>query len=389
MLNNSLPESPVKERKIDYILLIVVFCLLAIGLLTILSSSVYVAQTMMGDGLYYFKRQLIYSIIGIIGMIVAFKIKLRNLSLYIRPAIIIVVLLLIATHIPGIGVTVRGSTRWVSILGISLQPSEFAKIVMVIFTAHILSNPLYNKYDLTKKFITILPIIGISGIVLLQPDLGTTIVIALSVFIIFFVSGMSYFKILLVSLIGVAGVLYKSWHTPYQKARLLGFMDPWSDPKGIGYHLIQSLIAIGSGGFWGSGFGQSVQKLFYLPEQHTDFIFAIFAEENGFIGALVFLLLFTVFTQRGFAIAYKSKDAFTKLLTTGITALICGQAILNIAVVTGSIPTTGIPLPFMSFGGSYLIVTLFSVGLLLNASKDVRTNWEVLDGKSSKFLICN
>jgi len=383
MSNNSRPESPpVKSKEIDYILLIIVFCLLGIGLVTILSSSVYVAQTTMGDGLYYVKRQFIYAIIGLIAMVFAIKLKIRNLHTYLRPVIIIIVLLLIATHIPGIGITVRGSTRWVNILGISLQPSEFAKIAMVIFTAHILSNPLYHTYNLSKKLITFIPIAGVASIVLLQPDLGTTLVIALSVFVIFFAAGMNYLNVFLLGLVGAAGVLYKSWHTPYQKARLLSFWNPWDDPKGIGYHLVQSLIAIGSGGFWGRGFGQSVQKLFYLPEQHTDFIFAIFAEEFGFIGAFVFLVLFTVFAQRGFTIAYKSKDAFTKLLCAGITTLICGQAILNVAVVTGSIPTTGVPLPFMSYGGSYLIVTLFSVGLLLNASKDVRSDWEILEGKA-------
>ena len=371
MLNNSPERLHSRRKSIDYFLLLIVLCLLFTGLFTILTASVHVAQTTMGDGLYFFKKQIIAAIIGFIGMIVAINLKIKTLHTYLRPAIILVAILLIATHLPGIGLTVRGSTRWVNIFGMSIQPSEIAKLVMVLFTATILSHPLYHKYEMFDKGILFLPIIGITGMVLFQPDLGTTLVIASSVFVIFFISGMNYFQTFGLTALGAIGVLVMSWHTPYQKARLLAFVDPWSDPRGIGYHLIQSLMAIGSGGFWGKGVGQSVQKLFYLPEQHTDFIFAIFAEENGFIGTFLYLLLILLFARRGFSIAYKSKDYFTKLLVAGLTALICGQAIINIGVVTGSLPTTGVPLPFMSYGGSYLIITLFSVGLILNASKEI------------------
>lgn len=368
-----------KGTHIDYVLLNVVLFLVGIGLVFIFSSSAHMAQIKMGDATYFVKKQILWSIIGIIFMIIGINLKFEVIKRFLRSSMIFVTILLITTHIPIFAASVKGATRWINIGGISIQPSEFAKLVLIIFTATILSNPKYKNLNIAEKFITLIPIVGMVLLVLLQPDLGTTLVISASIFCVYFVAGLPYWKTFLIIISGCTGVLMMALSIPYQKARLFSFFNPWEDPQGTGFHLTQSMMAIGSGGIFGKGLGQSIQKLFYLPEQHTDFIFAIIAEEIGLIGVTTILILFSILAYRGFSIAKITNDPFNKLLAAGITSLICGQAILNIGVVTGSLPTTGITLPFISSGGSSLIITFFSIGLLLNISKKIKKKKTKID----------
>jgi cell division protein FtsW len=356
---------------IDYFLLNIIVVLVAIGLVSILSASAHVAQAQMGDASFYFKRQLVGMVLGLVGMFLATRIDIYKLPRWIIPLMVISILLLVATHIPGIGITSKGSSRWIHLFGLVFQPSEIAKPVLVIYLASILGHPRAIKLNLIEKAQILAPVVAILVIILTQPDLGTTIVVAGTVFILYFAAGLPIWKA--ASLISGGAVMFflMSWSTPYQQARITSWLDPFSDPQGKGFHLIQSLIAIGSGGFLGNGFGQSIQKLFYLPEQHTDFIFAVISEEFGFIGVCILLLLFILLAQRATAIAVKSPTPYLKLLAMGLGCMVVMQAWVNLAVVSGSIPTTGLTLPFISFGSSSLIVNLTAMGLLLNISRYV------------------
>lgn len=355
--------------RIDYLLLYLVGTLTLIGLISILSASAHVAQSQIGDASYYFKRQMIGVILGSVAMLITMRLNIYHLPRWLKPLLALVILLLVCTHLPGIGVTSKGSSRWIHIPGLTLQPSELAKPILVLYLAVVLGHPLFQKLSNKAKAVTLLPMGAILMLILRQPDLGMTIVISTTIMIMYFSAGAAYWKIGSVMGTGFIGFALLSWSTPYQQARITSWLDPWSDPQGKGFHLIQSMIAIGSGGFVGNGFGQSVQKLFYLPEQHTDFIFSVIAEEFGFMGVCLLLLVFILMTQRGVTIACKSPTPYLKLLAIGLTSMISMQAIVNIAVVSGTVPTTGLTLPFISFGSSSLIVNLASMGLLLNISR--------------------
>lgn len=366
------PEtSPKISGRIDYVLFNIVLILTVVGLIFISSASAPLAQAEVGDAFHYFKKQLFGAVLGITALFILAYINLKSFLSFIRPMMIGVVILLVATHIPSFGVTIKGASRWLNILGFTFQPSELAKLVIVMFLSIILGNPEYKTLSWRQKLATLIPVGGILALILLQPDLGTTVVITTTVFVLYFSAGMNIWKFLGVLSLGFICFALVSWNTPYQRVRILSFMNPWADPQGTGFHLVQSMIAIGSGGIMGNGIGQSIQKLFYLPEPHTDFIFSVISEELGFVGGLFILLLFVLLAQRGFAIACRVAEPTLKLLAVGLTSLISAQAFINIGVVTGSIPTTGLTLPFISSGSSSLIVTLCGMGLLLNISRYV------------------
>ncbi len=372
------------SQKFDYILLILIITMVTLGLFTVFSASAYVSEIIYKKSTYYFQKQLIYSILGFISMYIGMKIDFYQLRKLLKPAMYAVTVLLFMTYIPALGGTVvNGASGWIRIpiINFGFQPSEMAKVLLVLFAAHILSNPHYKKLKIYDRAITLVPILAMTGIVVFQPDIGNTSIISMSVFSVYFAAGLNAMRIVFVTGLGGMALTSLVLSNPYQLARITGFMDPWQDPQGKGFQLIQSLMAIGSGGISGKGLGQSIQKLFYLPESHTDFIFAVFCEESGLIGALLFLFLLFLISQRGYSIALRSKDNFIKFTSTGITTMICGQAIMNIGVATGILPTTGITLPFISYGGTSLIVTLFCMGLLLNASKYSVNSWEVIEGK--------
>lgn len=372
------------SQKFDYLLLILIIVMVTLGLFTVFSASAYVSEIIYKKSTYFFQKQFIYAILGFIAMYIGMRIDFYQLRKLLKPAMYIVTVLLIATYIPALGGTVvNGANGWIRIpiINFGFQPSEMAKILLVVFAANLLSNPYYQKLKMAERLITLAPIMAMTGIVVLQPDMGNTSIISMSVFSVYFAAGLNKMRIIFAGAVGGVAVTGMILSNPYQIARMTGFLDPWQDPQGKGFQLIQSLMAIGSGGISGKGLGQSIQKLFYLPESHTDFIFAVFCEESGLIGSLLFLFLIFLIAQRGFSIAVRSKDNFIKFTATGITTMTCGQAIMNIGVATGVLPTTGITLPFISYGGTSLIVTLFCMGLLLNASKYSVNNWEVIEGK--------
>lgn len=366
-------QAPLAEHKpqhqFDYILLYIVSLLTLIGLISILSASAHVAQSNLGDASYFFKKQLGGVIAGAAALYFGMHLDIYRLPRWIKLMMTVTIVLVACTHFPVVGVTVNGSSNWVNFLGFRFQPSEISKPVLAIYLAAILGHPAFARLDLKAKSVVLVPMIALLVLILKQPDLGMTTVLALSILMMYFAAGTSYWKIGGIMGSGFVGFMLLSISTPYQWARIQYWLDPWSDPQGKGFQLIQSMIAIGSGGFMGTGYGQSVQKLFYLPEQHTDFIFSVVAEEFGFLGVLVILLLFAFLTQRGVMIACKSPTPYLKLLATGLICTVSMQAFINLAVVTGVLPTTGLTLPFISYGSTSLVVTLGSMGLLLNISR--------------------
>lgn len=358
-----------RGAQIDLSLLLIVLILLGWGLLSILSASAPVAESELQHSLYYVQRQGTWCVFGFVALVIGTFFNLSVLRNFSRLFLIFTAFLLLATHVPGLGVTELGSSRWLRFGPLSVQPSEIAKVALVLYLADVLARRWDSGWSFKALRQVLLPVGGVLGLVLLQPDLGTTIVLAFSVFVLLFCSGTSGWLLGSMGLLAVAGVLQMSWTVEYQRQRWIGFLNPWADPQGAGYQLVQSLMAIGSGGILGQGWGQSKQKLFYLPIQYSDFIFAVIAEELGLIGGLALLLLFLALAWRGISISAQARDPFMALLGIALTAVIVLQAYINIGVVTASLPTTGIPLPFLSFGGSSLTVTMFSIGILLNISR--------------------
>lgn len=362
----SRPGSP------DSVLFYTVLILLGIGVVMVYSASAVSANVNFDDSYYFLKRQMIWVVLGLGAMVSTMKVDYHVWQRYAKPILFITIFLLILVLIPGMGKVVNGARRWLGAGAFYLQPSEIAKLSMVLFMASSLTR--YQE-RLQYFFRGLLPqlavLLVIFGLILKEPDLGTALSIAGTVFIMLFVSGAKLSHLSALGGVGALAVTAAVLMEPYRLKRLIAFSDPWADPLNTGYHIIQSLYAIGSGGLFGVGLGRSREKFLYLPEPHTDFIFSILGEELGLIGTLAVLLLFFIFAWRGFRIAMSAQDIFGSILATGLTAMILLQAMMNIAVVTASMPVTGIPLPFLSFGGSALIFTLAGVGILLNISRQV------------------
>ncbi len=361
---------PRTSRAPDFLLFLTVFMLLSIGLVMILSASEYSTLVRFNDSFYYFKRQLLWALIGLTAMFVVMNWEYWNWRRYAVPLLGGAFLLLILVVIPGIGMEAYGARRWIGIGPVTFQPSEFIKLCLVVFTAYGLAQKGELVQSFTRGLLPFLAMLAAAcGLILLQPDLGTAVTLAGTIFVMLFAAGARLSVLVGLGGAGLAAVGLAIAMEPYRLRRLLAFLDPWQDPQGSGFHIIQSLYALGSGGLFGTGLGQGKQKFLYLPAQHTDFIFAVVGEELGFIGAFLIISLFAVFVWRGLRIAVSAPDAFSSLLATGLTVGISLQAIINIGVVTGSLPVTGITLPFISFGGTSLIFTLIGVGILLNVSK--------------------
>ena len=289
---------------------------------------------------------------------------------YSRAMIIVSILLLVAVFLPGIGKEAGGARRWISLGSFSFQPSEFVKFTLIIYLADFLSRRQNVIKTFYRGFLPALVVSGfIGGLILLQPDFGTASLLVLVCFILFFVAGVNLKYIFSVLLLSVPLVYLLVFRVPYRLRRILAYLDPWKDPKGAGWQIIQSYVALGSGGLFGLGLGQSRQKLFYLPQISTDFILSIIGEELGFLGTFSVLILFVLFIWQGLKIALKAKDLYGALLSFGIVMMIGLQAIMHIAVISGSMPTKGLPLPFISYGGSSLIFSLIGIGIVLSVAK--------------------
>lgn len=356
-------------KKIDKCLLIPIIILSLIGLLMVYSASNVVAKASYNDSFYYFKRQLLFMCVGYILMIIIYRLNIDGLKKGSIFFFLFSFFLLILVIIPGIGVIRGGARSWIGIGTFSIQPSEFMKVALIIFLSKYLSS---NYLDLrtTKQFIYLSILIClIFGLIMLQPDFGTGLVIVLSCFALLFVSGanMKFFIVLIV--VGIIGISVLIISAPYRMARILAYLDPWSDPLGSGFQGIQSLFAITPGGLFGHGFNKSIQKHFFLPEPQNDFIFAIVIEEFGLIGALIVVGLFFIIIYRSFELANRMENQFCMFLLIGLSLTLSVQLFINIGVVIGLLPVTGITLPLFSYGGSSLIINFISFGVILCASK--------------------
>lgn len=350
------------KRKVDILLVISVLTLSIFGLIMIYSASYVWSEYKFNTPYKFVRNQGTFFLIGVIIMYIVSKINYNYYYKYSKIILLSCILLLILVLIPGIGTVRNGSRSWFGIGSFGIQPSEFTKLALIIFTSKYLTT---HKKMFPVMILTLL----IFGIIMLQPDFGTGTIIVMTIFGILFVNGMQMKLIFKLGLVGVVGVVILVLIAPYRLSRILSFLNPWSDPLGSGFQIIQSLYAIGPGGLFGLGFGNSIQKHFYLPEPQTDFIFSIISEEFGFVGILLIASLFIILIYSGIRIALNTKDKFAKNLAFGIIFGISFQAVLNLMVVVGLIPVTGVTLPFLSYGGSSLLISLASVGILLNISR--------------------
>ncbi|MFZ5639892.1 MAG: stage V sporulation protein E [Bacillota bacterium] len=359
-----------RKKSPDFLLFMATVMLLSIGIIMVYSASQVTAAERLDDTFYYLKKQMLWAIIGVLAMLSVMNIDYWRYKKLAAPSLIVAFVLLVAVVLPGVGKSVKGAQRWLGVGMFTFQPSEIIKLALVLFMAWGLSRARDSIKIFSRGLLPYLVILALAcGLILLQPDLGTAVAAAGTVYVMFFAAGARGKHLSYLALSGLGAVGLAIALEPYRLKRFLAFLNPWADPLGSGFHIIQALYALGSGGLFGAGLGKSHQKYFYLPEQHTDFIFAVLGEELGFIGGALVILLFILFIWRGFKIALCSQDPFASLLAVGITSMIGLQAVINIGVVTSSLPITGIPLPLLSFGGSSLVFTLIGIGILLNISR--------------------
>ena len=349
--------------------------LVAIGLVMVFSASSATAYADHHDTMFYLKRQFLWLAIGLGCAYVAYRIDYRKLKAIAPYILILSILSLVAVLVPHVGFIVNGARRWIGAGSISVQPSEFSKLALVVYLAAALSARGDRIASLAKGLFPLcIPVAIMAVLVLKEPDMGTASLLIMAAFAMFFAAGARIEHLALIFLATVPPVVAAILASPYKRARIFAFVNPWKDPQNTGFHIVQSLLALGSGGLFGVGLGQSRAKFFYLPEQYTDFIYSVLGEELGLIGAVVVIVLFVVFAYRSIRIAIAAPDRFGFFLASGCTALIVIQAFVNIGVVTSSWPVTGVPLPFISYGGSSLIVYLVAVALIINVGRHQRVN---------------
>lgn len=359
------------SRSVDTPLLFITLMLLIGGFLVLASASMVIAEKNFGNLTYYTTRQLLYG--GLIGIFFCFftsKIQYRAWRPCAPLLMFTAFVLLALLFIPEISYSAGGATRWLTIGDISFQPSEFLKFAFIVYLASWLDARKKEAGTLSYGMLPFAIMLALVSVFLvMQPDIGTLGVIALTALVLYFLGGGKVYQISTLVVFGFSMLYFLIQFAPYRLNRILVFLNPGIDPQGIGYQINQALIAIGSGGFWGAGFGKGLQKYNYLPEPMGDSIFAIFAEEMGLVGTCLLIGMFLFFSLRGFAIAKGAPDQFGRLLAAGITTSITIQVFINMASISGLLPLTGIPLPFISYGGTSLAITLGSVGVLLNISK--------------------
>jgi cell division protein FtsW len=360
----------------DFLLFLLTLILVTVGLIMIYSASAILAHDRYGNSYYFFARQLLWVLVGSLGMWFSSRVDLEKLRALAIPGLFIALFLMALVCVPGIGRTVGGAQRWFRLGPFSFQPSEVLKLALVFY----LADSLDRRRQTLVTFSGLFPYLVILGICMLllekQHDFGTAVLLALVTILLLFLAGMEWKFFLIPVAILVPVFIFLVESASYRMKRITAFLNPWDDPQGAGFQLIQSLIAVGNGGPFGVGLSNSTQKLFYLPAPHTDFIFAIIAEELGLAGAGGLVFLFAVFILRGFkvssAVGRREDGTFLGLLAAGITGLIGFQALVNLGVVTGLLPTKGIPLPLISYGGSSMVFTLVSIGVLFNISRETK-----------------
>jgi cell division protein FtsW len=364
------------RRPPDLLLLVAVLGLLVIGIVMVYSASFIVAHNEFGDENYFLTRHLIWLALGLVGMGFLAGVDYRRWRRWAWPGMLVAVALLVAVLVPGLGVENYGARRWLWTGGLlpGLQPSEFAKVAVVVFLASWLAGKGQPAARLTTGSLPFLGVVGlVAALIMKEPDMGTTVVIILAAATVFWVAGANVFHVASTAVIGVVALTWLAQAAEYRAGRLQSWVDPWRDPQGLGWQTVQTLIALGSGGLAGLGLGAGRAKAYFVPNAHTDGIYAIVGEELGLVGALLVLTLFAVIAWRGLTIGLRARDSFGQLLAVGVTGLIVWQALVNMMVVTNAVPFTGITLPFLSFGGSSLVVSLAAIGLLLSVSRYAHT----------------
>ncbi len=362
-----------QQTPYDKTLLFAILSLLIVSVVMVYSSSSVVALRTYDDPAFFMKRQILWALVGLAALAAAMHVDHRLLGdqRIVIGLVAVSLLLLAATLVPGIGKTINGSRRWLRFGMLSFQPSEFAKFTLVVYLSYVIAK----KGNRIRDFMNgVVPIYVVTGIFLafaaLQPDFGAAMTLACVAFVLLFAGGANLLHLGGTALAATPLVVVAVAHSAYRARRIFAFLNPWADPQGAGHQIIQSFLAFGSGGIFGRGLGEGRQKLLFLPERHSDFIYAVIGEELGLIGALAVLALFAVILWRGIRIALAAKDRFSSLLALGITSLISIQGLVNMAVVTGLLPTKGIALPLVSYGGSSLVVTLGALGVLLHISRE-------------------
>ncbi|MFA4916354.1 MAG: putative lipid II flippase FtsW [Syntrophales bacterium] len=378
--------SSFSEKKPDVILLLVTLCLVIVGTAMVYSSSSILAMERYNDGQYFIKKQIIFVFLGLGIMVLLTRFPYYHLRKLAYPGVLLSVFLLGMLLFSPMGVRAAGGARrWLSIFGFSFQVTEMVKVLVVMFLAHFLAKQADHLTEFKRGVMIPLLITSfIIGLIMLEPDFGTSVIVFSIFMLMLYLSGSRILHIAGIAAVFAPVGLWLLVQKDYRMDRLKGFWDPWKDPLHSGFHIIQSLLSFGSGGAFGVGVGDGMQKLFYLPEPHTDFILAVIAEEMGFIGVAVVIFLFTVFIFRGFLISFNAPDLFGTLLAAGLTMIIALEAIINIAGVMGLIPVKGLALPFISYGGTSLIMSLSAVGILLSISSQVGTGTQRRKG-TKKF----
>ena len=355
----------------DFVLFFLTLALVGFGLVMIASASQVIAYWYRDDPFYFVKRQLASAGVGLVAMLVAMNIPYRVYKRFFLLIAAASFLFLLTVFLPGVGKEVNGARGWIALGSLQLQPAEFAKLGLILY----LSALIAKKGERFRDFQTgLLPPLIVTGlfflVILLQNDLGTGLVLIATAGVVLVVGGANLRHLLKLGALALALIIGFVLMASYRVERFTAFLDPWSEPQGASYQLIQSLYAIAHGGVTGAGFGQSIQKYFYLPFPHTDFIFSVFAEEFGFVGCVVFVLVYVLFLWRMLILSLRCPDPFAHLLGTGIVGMIAIQALINLGGVTGMLPITGVPLPFISYGGSSLIVCMTATGLVLSLSRE-------------------
>ena len=358
-----------RKLKIDRVLFTATLLLVCVSVVMVYSASAVVALERFQQPYLFLTKQALWSVLGLAVLVVAMRVDYRT---YRNEAFIWCLVGLVVLMLVGVlfSAPVNGTRRWFGVGGLGIQPSELAKVACVFFTALMLERRMHRIDDLSYSLLPISLIVGlVVALILLQPDFGTSVSLALVVAVMVFAAGLHYRYFVGLALVALPAIYIVLVSAPYRRRRLLAFWDPWADPLGDGFQIIQSLVAVGTGGVFGRGLMAGVQKLFYLPEPHTDFIYAVISEELGLVGATAILLCFCVIAWRGLRISARAEDTFGSFVALGLTTMIAAQALVNISVVLGLMPTKGIPLPLVSFGGSSLLINLLGMGVLLNISQ--------------------
>ncbi|MBF0252244.1 MAG: putative lipid II flippase FtsW [Candidatus Omnitrophica bacterium] len=356
---------------------IIIFCsaaLILIGIIMIYSSSAVYAHAICGDSMYFLKKHLLYLSIGLVAVLTSMLLPIKMIKDNARLLLLFSIFLLVLVLVPGVGSMGGGARRWIRIAGIGFQPSEFAKIALIVYLADFTSRKRYKMTSFLHGFIPASFVIAlIAGLVLIEPDLGTAVSVIIIGFSILFIAGINLKYISSICLLFVPFLAFAIISAPYRLQRFMTFLNPSADPQGSGFQLNQSFIALGSGGLFGYGLGNSRQKLFFLPQSHTDFIYSIIGEETGFLGAILVLVLFLLLVLYTFRLSLKIKDLFVSRVVFGIGMMIAFESTVNIGVSSGVLPTKGLPLPFISYGGTSLIVHMIAIGLILSFSRNAES----------------